>query len=361
MGPDIISIVGARPQFIKEAALFPHLNKAGLTEKLVHTGQHYDGDLSSIFFSSLGIKEPEHNLRVGSMPHGAQTGLMLHRIEAILQKERPKIVLLYGDTNSTLAGALASAKLHIPIAHVEAGVRSYNRMMPEEINRVLTDAVSTLLFCPTVAAVENLSREGIEMGVHLVGDIMYDIFLKFKDKIRPIKEIDGTALPEKYVLMTLHRPVNTDDPDNLRSIIQACLDSSKNIVFPAHPRTVKCLSENGLMDPIISSDIMTILKPASYETFLSLILGSEKIMTDSGGVQKEAFFMSRPCITLRNETEWTDLVDNGWNLLAGADKNKILEALDNFHPVIEKSGAFGDGKAAKRIAGLLSEFLEHQS
>ncbi len=325
----IVSIVGARPQFIKLAPLSVELRKLGIEEIILHTGQHYDDNMNEIFFKELEIPEPNYNLGVGSGSHGEQTGRMLIEIEKILIKEKPDLVIVYGDTNSTLAGALAAKKLHMFLAHVEAGLRSFNKKMPEEINRIVADHLSDILFCPTETAVENLRKEGILKGVYLVGDIMFDAlehFVKISQRKSRILEILNLK-PKDYYLLTIHRAENTDNIERLKSILSALGESRKNIIFPIHPRTKNRIKELGL-ENYLSSNIKTI-EPVGYLDMLELERNAYAILTDSGGVQKEAFWLKVPCITLRDETEWIETVRYGWNTLVGADKNKILEALDN--------------------------------
>ncbi len=332
----IISIVGARPQFIKVAPVsraIVELNKKEgreiIRDILIHTGQHYDYEMSEIFFKELEIKEPDYHLGVGSGSHGYQTGEMLRKLEEVLMKEKPDIVMVYGDTNSTLAGALAASKLHIRVAHVEAGLRSFNRAMPEEINRVLTDHISDLLFCPTETAVKNLHNEGIVKGVYNVGDVMHDSILfnvKIAEKksgiLKELNLMNGSSVKD-YALATVHRQENTDDPEKLSSIFDALSEiASKQmrVILPMHPRTRRCLGSSSLYDSI------TIIKPVSYLDMLLLEKNAKMILTDSGGVQKEAYFFKVPCITLREETEWVETVESGWNVLAGRDGKKIIEA-----------------------------------
>jgi UDP-N-acetylglucosamine 2-epimerase (non-hydrolysing) len=318
----IVSIVGARPQFVKCAPLSRELRKYH-TEIIVHTGQHYDPELSDIFFKELEIPEPDYNLNIGSGNHGAQTGEMLAKIEEVLLIEKPDLVIVFGDTNSTLAGALAAVKLHIPVAHVEAGLRSFDRSMPEEINRVVTDHLSDLLFCPTQTAVNNLANEGITNGVHLVGDVMVDVLEYYrmiaqtKSKILERLNLD----PKKYIVLTVHRPANTDYCENMEAIISAVAESGKQTAFPVHPRTRKYLQEYGLWDTLPSSIIIT--EPLGYLDMICLMSNAEKILTDSGGMQKEAYILGVPCITLRDTTEWVETLEGGWNVLGGAEKEKI--------------------------------------
>jgi len=305
--------------------------------------------MSRVFFDELGLKEPDHHLGVGSGAHGHQTGEMLKRIEEVLLKEKPDLVMVYGDTNSTLAGALAAAKLHIPVAHVEAGLRSFNKKMPEEINRVLTDHISELLFCPTKTAVKNLEREGITQGVHLVGDVMYDsVLYNVQLAERRSQILEQLALqPKNYALATVHRAENTDDPERLRSIFRALetlAAGGLTVIVPLHPRTRKRIAECGLEPKEIQ-----ILQPVSYLEMLLLEKYAKIILTDSGGVQKEAFFFRVPCVTLRDETEWVETVESGWNVLVGCDRQRILDAVKEMRLPLGSTAPYGDGQAAEQI------------
>ena len=337
----ILTVVGARPQFIKASVVSKALRKEH-EEILVHTGQHYDDDMSKVFFDVMAIPQPDYNLEVGSGPHGWQKARMLEGIEKILIERKPDMVLVYGDTNSTLAGALAAVKLHVPVAHVEAGLRSFNMSMPEEVNRRLTDHISKLLFCPTGTAVKNLKNEGISEGVHLVGDVMYDSALEYSKFETDILEKNGLE-KGKFLLLTVHRPVNTDNRNNLESILAAM--KGHNVIFPAHPRTVNLLAKHGIIVP----DNIKIIKPVNYIDSLALLKNARKVLTDSGGMQKEAYFFGTPCITLREETEWMETVEAGWNVLTGADPDKIREALDTFNPQSERPQLYGDGQASRKI------------
>ena len=320
----IITVVGARPQFIKAAPVSKELRKY-FNEILIHTGQHYDDNMSKIFFVELGIPKPDYNLNIGSGNHGKMTGEMLGKLEEIYLKEKPDCILVYGDTNSTLAGALAASKLLIPVIHVEAGLRSFNKSMPEEQNRILTDHISKLLLAPTKDAEKNLEKEGIKNGVHNIGDVMYDAVLMFKEKSK-IKEklLEKIGVNKnEYILATIHRAENTNNIERLKNIIEALNESSTTIVLPLHPRTKKFIEEYGLN---FAEDIK-VIEPVGYLEMLMLEGNSQKIVTDSGGVQKEAYFMSKPCITMRDETEWVETVDVGWNVVVGTDKAKILESI----------------------------------
>lgn len=342
----ILTVVGARPQFIKAAAVSRILREKH-QEILIHTGQHYDENMSEVFFQELDIPKPEYNLNIGSGNHGEQTGKMLIELEKIYIKEKPDLVLVYGDTNSTLAAALCASKLLIPVAHVEAGLRSFNMKMPEEQNRILTDHLSKFLFAPTDTAVNNLHKEGIIEGVYNVGDVMFDAVLKFKDLSRnKIDFFNKLELNEnEFILSTIHRAENTNYIDRLENIIGALSESNKRIVLPLHPRTKKYISEYGLK----IGENVKIIEPVGYLEMVLLESMSQKIVTDSGGVQKEAFFLGKPCITMRDETEWVETVQNGWNMLTGTNKAKIIDGILNFTPSKEQVKVFGDGKAANKI------------
>ena len=360
----IMTVVGARPQFIKAAAVSRAIaahNQSGtekpVLERIVHTGQHYDSDMSEVFFDQLHIPQPFQNLQVGSGSHGKQTGEMLERIEQLLLDWTPDWLLIYGDTNSTLAGALAASKLKIPVAHVEAGLRSFNRGMPEEVNRVLTDHVSDLLFCPTTSAVSHLRYEGITNGVHLTGDVMFDSVLYNSTLAEQESSVlHDLALKSKdYYLATIHRAENTDDPERMKGIIEAIRQLQYRVVIPMHPRT-----RNSLGDAIRElGDSVHVVSPLSYLDMLMLEKHSRIILTDSGGVQKEAYWMNVPCVTLRDETEWTELVDAGANIIAGANMSAILSAVENSEQNVGNSGGrdstalYGDGKSAEAMVEIL--------
>lgn len=344
----IVTIVGARPQFIKAAAISRVLRQRH-REVLVHTGQHYDASMSDVFFRELDIPAPDVNLAVGSASHGAQTGAMLAKIEAVLLAERPDWVLVYGDTNSTLAGALAAAKLHIPVAHVEAGLRSFNRAMPEEINRILTDHISALLLCPSQTAVDNLAREGITRGVTLVGDVMADV-------LRLAVERADTALPDipgvasgAYALATVHRAENTDDAARLRGILTGLSLLDMPVIFPVHPRAHRAIATLGWTPP----DHVHLIEPVGYLSMVALMRSARVILTDSGGVQKEAYWLGVPCVTLRDETEWVETVMHGWNILVGADPERIVAAARQPSPSAPRPPLYGDGHAAERCVAAL--------
>lgn len=360
----VVSIVGARPQFVKAAVVSRALRFSGsISELLVHTGQHYDDQMSRIFFEELEIPKPDYNLGIGSASHGVQTGRMLAEIEGVLLKENPDWVLVYGDTNSTLAGALAASKLHMPVAHVEAGLRSFNRMMPEEINRVVADHLSDLLFAPTETAVKNLEREGISgEKVLLVGDVMYDAALYYGAKAEKESSVlkDLGLVAGKYILATVHRAENTDDRGRLYSIFEGLRQVANDItvVVPLHPRTRVALSKEGLLERFDSNSRASgilLIDPVGYLDMMMLEKNAALIATDSGGVQKEAFFFRVPCVTLRDETEWVELVDLGWNRLLSPlspeyVRDGLLRALCSPLPA-DTPSLFGDGNAAGKIAG----------
>ncbi len=361
----ILTVVGARPQFVKAAmvskAILVH-NARGkgerIEELILHTGQHYDENMSEIFFSQMAIPRPTVMLKCGGGTHGAMTGKMLAEIEQALLTHKPDMTLVYGDTDSTLAGALAAAKLHIPVAHVEAGLRSFNKAMPEELNRICTDHMSDLLLCPTREAISQLKKEGIEKGVHHVGDVMYDaalVFGKIADASSHILH-DQTLTDKSYFLVTCHRAENTDDPQRLLAIFEALKTLSSPdfpVVLPLHPRTRTRLAALGVDSEALG---LKILQPISFLDMVALEKHAFAILTDSGGVQKEAYFHHVPCITLRDETEWVETVDAGWNMLVGADKDRILEAAAslksdcaNRKPIAD----YGDGHAADKVVELL--------
>ena len=388
----IITIVGARPQFIKAAAVSRaiqvfnqrHRSKKQIQELLVHTGQHYDYLMDKVFFEELELPNPDYHLGVGSGSHAKQTAMMLERIETVLQKEKPKVVIVYGDTNSTLAGALAAAKLNLPVAHVEAGLRSYNRTMPEEVNRILTDHLSTFLFCPTDQAVKNLSKEGIKDGktilVKKVGDVMYDSVLYYselagkrstilkdlnlvsqKSELRHApRRVHGSPVPHmvqgavripNYYLATLHRAENTDNPNTLKSILSALNEIAKDVpvILPLHPRTKKMIKANRFFS---EAQGIKLTDPVPYLDMLKLEKHAKAILTDSGGVQKEAYWFGVPCFTLRDETEWIETVRSGWNVLVGRGEKRIIEEVkrnERRKKPPKKKWIFGDGKASEKI------------
>lgn len=356
----IVTVIGARPQFIKAAAVSRVIrddSSGKVEEVLVHTGQHYDDNMSKVFFEELDIPHPKYNLEISGGQHGAMTGRMLEAIENVLLHEKPDWLLIYGDTNSTLAGALAAAKMHIPVAHVEAGLRSFNMRMPEEVNRILADRVSSLLFCPTETAVNNLKAEGVHQGVHNVGDVMYDVALFYRDRARQ----QSTALrtlglaPNSFALATCHRAENTDDSKRLGAILTALAELSNHlpVVLPLHPRTRKLIGCYGFTHKLAK---LTVTDPLSFFDMVALEQASHVILTDSGGVQKEAFFYGVPCVTMRDETEWAETVDLGWNQLAGASTSSILKAVNDAMQSPRngvESKPYGMGRAANNILSCL--------
>lgn len=353
----ILTIVGARPQFIKAAAVSRALAErfsSAMTEVMVHTGQHYDGNMSQVFFDELSIPKPKYNLEISGGNHGEMTGRMLGGIEKVILEERPDYVLIYGDTNSTLAGALAAAKLHVPVAHVEAGLRSFNMRMPEEVNRIVADRLSALLFCPTDTAVGNLAKEGVTKGVSNVGDVMYDASLFYagaaKEHSRAVETLG--VEPGGYVLATCHRAENTDDPQRLGEIVAALGALARDIpvILPLHPRTRQIIEKLGLNAALGN---VTVAEPLSFLDMIRLEQSAKAIVTDSGGVQKEAFFFRVPCVTMRDETEWVETVTSGWNVLVGADGKRILSAVSHIQIPATQSPVYGDGDAAGKILAQL--------
>jgi UDP-GlcNAc3NAcA epimerase len=356
----IVTVVGARPQFIKAAAVSRVLRaRAGIHEVLVHTGQHYDEAMSDIFFEELEIPRPDYHLGVGSGSHGAQTGRMLEQIERVLLETRPDWMLVYGDTNSTLAGAVAAAKLHVPIAHVEAGLRSFNRRMPEEINRVLSDHVAELLFAPTEAAVANLHQEGVaDEKIHLVGDVMFDAARFYGDRVRNELLTQLQLESKGYILATIHRAENTDEPARLRGVFEGLGAASDEmpVILPLHPRTRAALQREKLLDRMPAQ--LRLVDPLGYLDMVLLEKHARLIATDSGGVQKEAFFHGVPCVTLREETEWVELVELGWNRLvpptdAATVRDGVLHALADRAHHDAPPHLYGGGEASARIVDLL--------
>lgn len=349
----VLTVVGARPQFIKAGIVSRAIRQCSkINEILLHTGQHFDSNMSDIFFNQLALPKPDVQLDISGGSHGEMTGRMLSDIERVLIDKKPDRVLVYGDTNSTLAGALAASKLHIPVAHVEAGLRSFNMRMPEEINRILTDQVSDLLFCPTDIAVKNLCNEGFEgksAKVLQVGDVMQDATLFFAEKACPPKNV---VLSDEYILATLHRAENTDSPERLASLVDALNEVHRNhaeVVLPIHPRTRKALEVNGL-----NLDV-NIIDPVGYLEMIWLLNNSQLVLTDSGGVQKEAFFFGKACVTMRDQTEWLELIDVGANELVGADKEKVLSSVSRNYGriIVDDDCIYGGGKASKLIVNAL--------
>ncbi len=346
----IINIIGARPQFIKVGIVNKALTENSNFESIIiHTGQHYDENMSKVFFDELEISRPDYNLNVGSGTHGKQTADMLSGIEEVLLNEKPEWVIVYGDTNSTVAGSLAAAKLHIKTAHVEAGLRSFNRLMPEEINRIATDHISDLLFAPTKTAMDLLKKEGLEAKSVFSGDVMYDSILHFERLAdEKIKLNDITELAEFY-LATIHRQENTDDLSRLQNIFNAFSELDSPVILPVHPRTRKILQN------IKFSANVKIIDPVSYLEMITLLKNCKKVLTDSGGLQKEAFFLKKQCVTLRDETEWTETLENNWNFIVGTNSKLILEKI-NAEKIDKQNDYFGDGNSVKKILDAIINF-----
>jgi UDP-N-acetylglucosamine 2-epimerase (non-hydrolysing)/UDP-GlcNAc3NAcA epimerase len=337
----VLTVIGNRPQFVKAAAVSGPLRERA-TEVMVHTGQHYDDALSKVFFDELGLPRPEHRLDLGGGSNTAQTARMLDALEALLAAEAPDLVLVYGDTNSTLAGALAAAQAQIPVAHVEAGMRSFDRRMPEELNRVLTDHASTLLLCSSGAAAENLRREAVIGRVEVVGDVMVDVARLITPRLAPGRE--------GHLLVTAHRAGNVDDPERLARLVELLLALPGDVVLPLHPRTRARLESAGLLERLAAG--VELLPPLGYLEFTALLIGARAVLTDSGGVQKEAYLAGVPCVTLRDRTEWTETVDAGWNTLVDLDAAAALAALERPHPA-ERPALYGDGHAGERVVDAL--------
>jgi UDP-GlcNAc3NAcA epimerase len=349
----ILTVLGARPQFIKAATVSRALQTHpahNLEEVIIHTGQHYDPNMSDIFFQEMQIPAPRYHLGIKGASHGAMTGEMLTAIETHIQQEKPDLVLVYGDTNSTLAGALAAAKLHVPIAHIEAGMRAFNKHIPEEINRVITDHISTYFFCTTKEPAQNLRQEGIKEHIYVVGDVMYDAVLFYNNIMQPSAKVN--AIPRNFYLVTIHRQENTDNEANLRAIFAALetLSAKKDIVFPIHPRTKKYLKQYNIQVP----SRITLIDPVGYFDMLALLEKSSLVLTDSGGVQKEAYYFNKPSIILRDQTEWKELVEHGIAKVTGANIPSILEAVATFEGMTSfPKNLYGDGSAAEKIVQIL--------
>jgi UDP-GlcNAc3NAcA epimerase len=357
-GMKIVSVVGARPQFIKAAMVSRALAAAGLSETIVHTGQHYDQNMSKVFFDELDIRRPDHDLEVGSGTHAYQTGETMKRLEAICLSNAFDAMVVYGDTNATLAGALVGAKCNIPVAHVEAGLRSFDRSMPEEVNRVVCDHLSQWLFCPTAVSVDNLAKEGITAGVHHTGDVMYDAALHFREAAAEVRGelLDRFSVRDRaFTLVTIHRDFNADDRGRLEGIVGGLLALGEDIVFPAHPRVRKQIERFGLADSLEGADHVRLVEPLSYIEMVCLEICARVILTDSGGVQKEAYFHRTPCVTVRSSTEWVETVEAGWNRLVEAAVGDIAGAVDQASPPAGGgAGSFyGDGQSAPHIAAIL--------
>ena len=351
----LVTVVGARPEFVQVGTIARAIEcgygpTGALEHILVHTGQHYDHDMSRVFFEQLRLPEPDHHLGIGSEPHGSQTGEMLSGLDSLLTELAPDVVMVFGDTNSTLAGTLASAKLRIPLAHVESGLRSFNLAMPEEINRKVADHLATILFCPSEKAVANLAREGIKEGVYLTGDVMYESMIHslslVPDESSIISRLD--VRPGQYVLVTTHRAENTDDPEHLRQILLGISDVARlglDVIFPVHPRTRSRL-EHGLLDAGVR-----LVDPLAHVETMILVKNAALVMTDSGGLQKEAYWLGTPCVTMRDETEWVETVEKGWNVLAGADRRRISQAASRMAsgPLPERQPLYGEGTKVSSI------------
>ncbi len=358
--PHIVTIIGARPQFLKAAPLSAAL-RATARETVIHTGQHYDRQMSGVFFDELRMPKPSYHLRVGSGSHAVQTGAMMVALERVLLRLRPDCVLVFGDTNSTLAGALVAAKLSIPLAHVEAGMRSFDRAMPEEVNRVVTDHLASILFCPSPAAKQNLAREGITKHVYVDGDNMLDLLFASLPRARKTSAILRTErlAPRAYLLMTLHRAANTDASGNLRRIVRLLRALCDDVVFPLHPRTRVRLRACGLLRTLELLPHVRLLEPVGYLDMLMLLANARMVLTDSGGVQKEAFALKVPCLTLRTTTEWVETVSLGWNRLVGMEVAPIIRLVrSGLHPKPHRQ-IYGNGHASSAIARHLVRFLQH--
>jgi UDP-GlcNAc3NAcA epimerase len=353
----VVTLVGNRPQFIKAAAVSAVLRERH-EEVLVHSGQHYDDELSAVFFRELGVPAPDHELGVGSAPDGIQVGRIMHAFEPVAAKVAPDVTLVYGDTNTTLAGALSAARLRIPLAHVEAGMRSYDRSMPEERNRVLTDHLSDLLLCSTETAVSNLEREGLTDGVELVGDVMADVALAMASVARQASDVRSQfgVRAGRYLLITAHRAGNVDDPKALERLVEILLALPLPAVFPVHPRTRERLADAGALERLELHDGLRLTQPLGYVDFLALLQEAAAVVTDSGGVQKEAYLAATPCVTLRDTTEWTETVELGWNRLVGLDVQQALAALNGIEAPASRPDLYGGGQAAQRVVEALERW-----
>lgn len=348
----ILTLIGARPQFVKAAVVSKAFMERGLVEEIIHSGQHYDERLSQIFWDELGIPHPKYNLNVGSGTHAAQTAAMMTGLEDIILKlnEAPRAILVYGDTNTTVAGSLVASKLHIPVIHIEAGLRSFNRKMPEEINRVVTDHLSDLLFCPSESAITQLANEGITQNVFNVGDVMYDSFLTFSTIAKKLNtELNGINIDAPFILLTLHRPSNTDRKDQLSKILNSLKQLPYNIIWPLHPRNREHIREINLPSNL------TIIEPLSYFQMLLVLEKCNKVITDSGGLQKEAYWAQKPCITLREETEWIETLEGGWNQLASPANSDELLSMFSTLPAQPWKPLYGDGRASEKIAQIIAD------
>lgn len=354
----IMTIVGARPQFVKAAVVSRALKaqSATMQEIIVHTGQHYDHNMSDVFFDEMDIPRPDINLEIQEPTHGAMTGQMLIKLEKVMMEHKPDMVLVYGDTNSTVAGALAAIKLHIPVAHVEAGMRAHDLIIPEEVNRVLTDRISQLFFCTTEEPANNLRKEGLTENIHVTGDVMYDAVLYYKDKALPSETIKD--LPDDFYLATVHRQENTNDKDSLIGIMDALkvLAADKPVVLPLHPRTVKYLDEYGISTDV---DGLHILPPVGYFDIISLLKKAHMVLTDSGGLQKEAYYFNKPVVIFRHKTEWVELIDSGVARLSASRKDSLLEAVSSLQNIQSfPQNIYGDGHAGEIIVAEIKSYLE---
>ena len=352
-----VTIIGARPQFIKAAPMSSAMISAGLEEVLIHTGQHFDYEMSQVFFDELNIPPPKYNLDISGGSHAEMTGQMVIGVENKILKEKPDFVLVYGDTNSTLSGGLAAAKIHIPVVHMEAGIRSFNKRMPEEINRILTDHVSSLLLCPSETAIANLKNEGINRGVLNVGDIMADAAKKARNIVFGdnsfLPRLEGFNFTEKFDLLTLHRAENTDDELRMGNIIDALSRTDRPTLFPIHPRTKKKINDLNIVLP----EKVTICEPLSYLSMASVLHSSTKVLTDSGGLQKEAYWAKKPCITLRDETEWVETLNGGANTLVGSETEKIVNSIHSISEIEFSDNLYGDGNSASTSVDAIIDFF----
>lgn len=351
----IITIAGTRPQLVKVAAVSRELRKE-FTEVLVNTGQHYDYNMAGVFFEQLQIPKPDYDLGVGSMSHGKQTGNMMIKLEEVVEIEKPDVIVVYGDTNSTLAGALVASKLHIPVVHIEAGLRSFNKNMPEEINRVMTDHVSELLFAPTDLAVRNLADENITNGVYQIGDVMYDAVLYNMGIAEENHSLEDLGLtPKSYILGTIHRAENTDSEEKMNAIVNSFLELDSKVFLPLHPRTRGKLNSYNLLSKLENASNVILAEPISYLEMLLLEKYATAIVTDSGGVQKEAYFAKVPCFTLRDETEWVETIETGWNQLVNPLKQNLTNLINSFEPIEYRENLYGDGKAGEKITKIIKD------
>ncbi|WP_330949253.1 non-hydrolyzing UDP-N-acetylglucosamine 2-epimerase [Virgibacillus sp. MG-45] len=349
----LLTIAGTRPQLVKVAAVSRELRKE-FTEVLVNTGQHYDYNMAGVFFEQLNIPKPDYDLGVGSMAHGKQTANMMIKIEEVVEIEKPDAMVVYGDTNSTLAGALVASKLHIPVIHIEAGLRSYNKKMPEEINRVMTDHISDVLFAPTDLAVSNLRKENIIQGIYQIGDVMYDAVLynlNLAEEQHQLEDYD--LISKQFILGTIHRAENTDNIERMTAIVDAFTKINYKVFLPLHPRTKNKLEEYNLLETLNQADNITIAEPISYLEMLLLEKHAFAIVTDSGGVQKEAYFAKVPCFTLRDETEWVETINTGWNTLVNPQMDDLAKSITSFQPQEYIDNLYGDGRAGKKITEII--------